>query len=242
MSVRTLAFGALTCMALVYSLAGAAAATAYQDPSGTLRVLIITGQGDHDWRATSPFLRQILEASGRCDVRVCEVPTDLTGHSLDGFDVVVDDVGGVSSGGQTEKAIDAFVRSGKGLVLTYGALNSSPGPRSFGRTHLAVGFLDVKATRPDHPIVAGLPRSVRMADSYFVGVKPEPETEVPATSAGEPVLMASRLGKGRVLYNGLGHSLEVWDRPDIQDTWLEMVPWALGLIPGDATPRLAPGK
>ena len=56
------------------------------------------------------------------------------------------------------------------------------------------------------------------------------------------VIWARRLGKGRVLYNGLGHSLEAWDRPDIQDMWLEMVPWALGLIPGDATPRPAPGK
>jgi uncharacterized protein len=56
------------------------------------------------------------------------------------------------------------------------------------------------------------------------------------------VIWARNYGKGRVLYNGLGHSLEVWDRPDIQAMWLEMVPWAMGLIPGDATPRPAPGK
>ena len=30
---------------------------------------------------------------------------------------------------------------------------------------------------------------------------------------------------------------EVWDRPDIQKMWLEMVPWSMGLIPGDARPR-----
>ena len=49
-------------------------------------------------------------------------------------------------------------------------------------------------------------------------------------------------GKGRVLYNGLGHRREVWDRPEIQKMWLQMVPWSMGLIPGDATPRPAPAS
>ena len=56
------------------------------------------------------------------------------------------------------------------------------------------------------------------------------------------VIWARNYGKGRVLYNGLGHRLEVWDRPDIQKMWLEMVPWAMGLVPGDATPRPESGK
>jgi len=56
------------------------------------------------------------------------------------------------------------------------------------------------------------------------------------------VIWARNYGKGRVLYNGLGHRREVWDRPDIQRMWLEMVQWSLGIIPGDATPRPAPAK
>ncbi len=57
-----------------------------------------------------------------------------------------------------------------------------------------------------------------------------------------PVVWASNYGKGRVLYNGLGHTKEVWDRPDIQKMWLEMVRWSMGLVPGDATPRPAAPK
>jgi type 1 glutamine amidotransferase len=56
------------------------------------------------------------------------------------------------------------------------------------------------------------------------------------------VIWARDYGKGRVLYNGLGHRQEVWERPDIQRMWLEMVQWSMGLIPGDATPRPAPGN
>jgi type 1 glutamine amidotransferase len=56
------------------------------------------------------------------------------------------------------------------------------------------------------------------------------------------VIWARPYGKGRVLYNGLGHRREVWDRPDMQKLWLELVPWSMGLIPGDATPRAVPAN
>ncbi len=37
------------------------------------------------------------------------------------------------------------------------------------------------------------------------------------------MIWARDYGKGRVLYNGLGHSREAWERPEIQEMWLEMV-------------------
>ncbi len=52
-----------------------------------------------------------------------------------------------------------------------------------------------------------------------------------------PVIWAKNYGKGRVLYNGLGHVPAVWERPDFQKMWLEMVQWSMGLTPADATPR-----
>jgi type 1 glutamine amidotransferase len=60
---------------------------------------------------------------------------------------------------------------------------------------------------------------------------------VKQTAYGFPVVWAKNYGKGRVLYNGLGHVPALWDRPDFQKMWLEMIQWSMGLIPGDATPR-----
>jgi type 1 glutamine amidotransferase len=51
------------------------------------------------------------------------------------------------------------------------------------------------------------------------------------------VIWARNYGKGRVLYNGLGHLNEVYDRPDVQKMMVEHMKWILGLVPGDATPR-----
>src|SRR5262249_45202492 len=55
------------------------------------------------------------------------------------------------------------------------------------------------------------------------------------------VIWARDYGKGRVLYNGLGHTLQVWESPEYQRMWLEMVRWSMGITPGDASPRPAPG-
>jgi len=57
-----------------------------------------------------------------------------------------------------------------------------------------------------------------------------------------PIIWARTFGKGRVLYNGLGHREEVWDRPDIQKMWVDMVRWSMGDLPGDASPNAAKGK
>ena len=54
------------------------------------------------------------------------------------------------------------------------------------------------------------------------------------------VIWAREYGKGRVLYNGLGHRPDVWERPDIQKMWQDMVRWAMGDLPGDASPRPRP--
>ena len=47
-------------------------------------------------------------------------------------------------------------------------------------------------------------------------------------------------GKGRVFYSTLGHTVESWERPDVQKMWLEAVKYCMGLTEADATPRPRP--
>jgi uncharacterized protein len=54
------------------------------------------------------------------------------------------------------------------------------------------------------------------------------------------VTWVKNYGKGRVYYSTFGHTDESWDRHDIQQMWLDGIKWAMGLIPGDATPRARP--
>jgi hypothetical protein len=47
-------------------------------------------------------------------------------------------------------------------------------------------------------------------------------------------------GKGRVFYTTIGHTVEMYDRPDVQKMYLEAAKWALGLTQTDTTPRPKP--
>jgi hypothetical protein len=44
------------------------------DAKGTLKMLIITGQNNHNWRASTPILWRTLEESGRFTVDVTTCP------------------------------------------------------------------------------------------------------------------------------------------------------------------------
>jgi len=86
-----------------------------------VRVLLLSGRNNHDWRTTTPFLRQLLVDTGRFDVRVIEEPAGLTADTLAVYDLVVSDYCGPRWGPSTEQALVEFVRGGKGLVAVHGA-------------------------------------------------------------------------------------------------------------------------
>lgn len=87
-----------------------------------LRVLILTGESDpsHDWRRTSAMLVEILERAGRFSVRVTQEPRGLTAATLDPYDVLLVNYNGPRWGPESERAVEAFVAGGKGLVSFHG--------------------------------------------------------------------------------------------------------------------------
>jgi type 1 glutamine amidotransferase len=266
----------LALLALSLSERAFAANGLERPPTDALRALIVTGQGDHDWRKTTPFLRQVLGDSGRFDVRVCEAPTALTARLLADFDVLINDFGTPASGSDAEKAILGFIESGKGVVVTQGALRSWPPPGIVGakeRDHPADGrdstgatdalwpasrsgtgatgarFVDVQITRPEHPIVHGFKTPFRIADAVGLGMSIHPGAEVIATAsdiatsperAGEPVLIASSHGNGRIFVCALGHDLAAMHEPEFIAAFARGAEWAAtGRVTLPADLRLA---
>lgn len=88
---------------------------------GKIRVLILTGRNNHDWRATTPYLRHALELTGEFDVRVTEEPGGLTEETLKPYDVLVANYCGPRWSAQAETAVEEFVRGGRGLVAVHAA-------------------------------------------------------------------------------------------------------------------------
>jgi type 1 glutamine amidotransferase len=65
----------------------ARAAAAYAAPP--IRALILSGANNHDWRATTPAVKALLEQSGRFTVAVNDRPWDMTPADLDGVSLVI---------------------------------------------------------------------------------------------------------------------------------------------------------
>ncbi len=51
-----------------------------------------------------------------------------------------------------------------------------------------------------------------------------------------PISWCRRYGKGRVFYTGLGHDRDVWLNPRFQRHLVNGICWAMGDLPGEATP------
>jgi len=224
-----------------------------------LRVLILSGGAEHGGRRTSPILKRILADTGRFDVRVCEFPAELSTRTLADFDLLVVDDAGPSPGSDTERAIAGFVESGKGLVITHGALSSANGAEygpvgSAGALHTTVQFFEVRVVRPEHPVMQGMKPAFRMADATYRGLTVRPGAEVIATAVDdarngggkeEPVLIASSRGRGRVLCVALGHDPAAMHQREFIATFARGSEWAAAgvvTLPADLDPsRPSPG-
>lgn len=99
------------------------------DSSGKLRALIIDGQNNHDWKATTPLLRKALESSGRFTVDVATAPA--AGKDMSGFrprfadyDVIVSNYNGDRWPKETEADFEKYVAEGGGFVSFHAANNA----------------------------------------------------------------------------------------------------------------------
>ena len=97
--------------------------------SGRLRVLLIDGQNNHDWRSSSPHLKKELEASGRFAVEVMTLPGkggDMAAVKprLDGVAVVLSNYNGDLWPEELRTKLVAFVRNGGGFVSVHAANNA----------------------------------------------------------------------------------------------------------------------
>ncbi len=107
---------------------------------GAVRVLVLTGRNNHDWRTTAPYLAKILGAvPGRFDVRLDEEPTGLNSAALANYDVLVVDYQGGRWGGVTEQAIESFVQKGGGMAVIHTASYSFCGNEILGDGHVPTG-------------------------------------------------------------------------------------------------------
>jgi type 1 glutamine amidotransferase len=200
-------------------LALALAAAALQ--AAPLRTLILSGQNNHNWRATTPYMHDLLTASGRFDVRLEEEPAGITAATLANYDLLVVDYQGPRWGAVAERAVTDFVKSGKGLVVVHGSSYAfsgldilAPGHVKTGRTeppwlewaemvggtwagnppaafHAPRHMFQVKLTEPVHPILRRLDGGFQTLDELYHGMRFLPGAHAIATAYDDPAIGGS---------------------------------------------------
>ena len=102
--------------------------TSFARAEDKLKVLIVDGQNNHNWKATTPIMKQWLEKSGKFQVDVATSPpgADLTGFEPEFADyaAVISNYNGAAWPKNTQQALIGYVRGGGGLVIVHAANNS----------------------------------------------------------------------------------------------------------------------
>jgi len=104
-------------------------------PAQEVKVLLITGQNNHDWRRTTPLLQEILDGCGRFKVTVTTAPEeappspawDAWRPDFSAYGVVVSDYNGALWPEPVRKAFEEYVKGGGGGVLVHAANNAFEG-------------------------------------------------------------------------------------------------------------------
>ncbi len=166
-----------------------------------IKVLILTGENNHDWRATTPVLRDILERTGRFEVRVDEEVRGCGLETFSPYDVLLlnYNIGKNQAPWWDNRAREAlldFVRNGKGLVSVHASNNAFEGWTEYdeliGGTwretagHAPYHNFTVKLVDRDHPITRGLPNSFTQKDELYHGLSFQHDIHILATAFDDP--------------------------------------------------------
>jgi type 1 glutamine amidotransferase len=116
---------------LVIVFAGLLAVLNSCQKSTRYRALIVTGQNNHNWKASSPILKELLQQTGLFAADIALSPEkggDMSTFNpkFSNYNVVVIDYNGESWSDKTKTAFVEYVNNGGGVVIYHAGDNSFP--------------------------------------------------------------------------------------------------------------------
>ncbi|MEN9020479.1 MAG: ThuA domain-containing protein [Verrucomicrobiaceae bacterium] len=104
------------------------------------KVLLVDGQNNHKWQATTPVLKHALESSGRFTVDISTSPSKGSKDGWDNwrpqfadYDVVVSNYNGELWPKEVQDSFETYVKGGGGFVTVHAADNAFPQWREYNK-------------------------------------------------------------------------------------------------------------
>ena len=217
-----------------------------------IEVLILSGKNNHKWQLTTPAIQNILEESGRFNVKVTNNPENLNPKELNQFDVILSnwntwpDVTGARWNPDLEKAFLEFISGGKGFVNIHaGSSTLQDWPEfqqiaggTWGKDvtgHGPIHTFKVSIKDQEHPVMEGLKEfyikdelwnNTKFQDNMHVLCSAYSSPKWKGTDKNEPIVVTTQYGKGRGFYSVLGHNKAAMQNAAWQTILLRGTEWA----------------
>ncbi len=240
----------------MWILTGTCAAAQVDQPPQPIRVLLLSGANNHDWRTTTPRIKAIIESLNRFNVDVLEETHTLSAEMLAKYDVIVSDFNTFTArrkvprdpgwSDAAKRAYTDFVRSGKGHVVIHAGSSSfydwdeyqelvissfKVGQTDHGTRHEFPVRIDV----PDHAITKDMPPFVTFDELWHnapvqheatVLASAFSSTESRGSGRYEPIAMVREFGDGRSFTLMLGHDIKAMENFAFQALLVRGAEWA----------------
>ena len=225
-------------------------------PAPKLKVLLITGDDvspAHNWRETSQATREVLAATGKFDVLVCEDAAILeSAGALKRYDLIYLDMYNAKTPTLSDPAKEnlvSFVKGGKGLAVTHLASASFKEWDEFKKLcgrywvmgksgHGPRGTFKANLKDTAHPITQGL-TDFEADDELYAKLQGDAPIHVLVTADSdwskntEPLAFTVEYGSGRVFHSAFGHDAKAVKHPAVAKLVAQGCEWA-------ATGKVAP--
>lgn len=194
----------------------------------TIKTLLLTGENNHDWQRTAPFIGELLEKSGKFAVTIAPDASSALEGDLNEYALLFLDYNGPDWSENARANFLEAVRSGTGVVVYHAANNSFENWEEYaliiglawreGSGHGEFHSFQVQVAEPEHAITRNL-GDFTTEDELYHHLHPVEKAKVTVLAAAysdsaqggsgrnEPMLMVGQYGAGRVFHTALGH---VW--------------------------------
>jgi type 1 glutamine amidotransferase len=237
----------------IFASAQAAFAQPGAPAGGKIRLLLLSGANNHNWKATTPVLKKMYEESGRFTVDVTDDVPNLKPADFAKYDAIVSNyttypvIDGKRWPAETEKAFLDYISAGHGFVLFHAAstawndwpeftdligLSWVKGKSGHGQQHA----FTVSIVEADHPITKGMKDFQHVKDELYhrqllhktgkVLASAFSDKAMGGTGEKEPMIVVTELGKGRVFHNAMGHDPNPMACIGFQTLMLRGTEWA----------------
>jgi len=216
-----------------------------------IRVLLLSGSNNHNWRKTTPCLAKILDPNDGFRVRVTEKPRACTAEDFAVCDVIVSNWNAWGHTGPaatwpeaTREAFLDFIKRGGGHVTVHAGGSSLYDWPEYHRIAAAWGkktshgplhTFQVNIVDPNHALVRGL-TSFAIHDELWNQPQFPPDShilmtahsakEYKGTGKAEPVLGVCQYGRGRCVNLMLGHDVKAMQNPGFEALLRRSCRWA----------------